>query len=175
MQLLLIVDMQNEFNNSAHTDGAVRKTLRWLNLKHIQNVVCTQYINTRYSPRKRITSYDGCKEFSAETAIVQDIRDFAGLVIQKSTLSAVTPDMVHMINAIQANTIYIAGLGTESCITATAFGLIDIGKRPIIIEDCCASPYGVENHNNAISNLRNIMGDHNITNLGHLIDSIRYA
>ena len=47
---------------------------------------------------------------------------------------------------LQAETVVITGINTDTCVYATTFGAAHRGYQPIVISDCVASMRGLDNH-----------------------------
>lgn len=54
--------------------------------------------------------------------------------------------------------VYVCGLETDSCVTATAFGLFDRGCQPVLVADACATHAGPEVHMAALRAARRNFG-----------------
>ena len=61
--------------------------------------------------------------------------------------------------------VYLAGFNTESFILMTAMGLLDLGIKPVILEDYCYSQNGEEVHKAGITILKSLLGEEGVTSV----------
>lgn len=90
------------------------------------------------------------------------------MVFDKTSYSPLTDDFLDFLTKERFDAAYICGIETDSCVLATAFALFDMGIKPIIIIDCCATCAGDELQSAAIMIMDRAFGKENIKMLNDL-------
>jgi len=79
-------------------------------------------------------------------------------VFEKSYYSVFTDEFRREMNEHGWDTIVCCGIDTAACIQKTALDIFDLGKRPFVVEELCASGAGEEAHEAALVALRRAIG-----------------
>lgn len=168
-KVLLVIDMQNGFNKNDQTRTAVEALKDLLDYEPavFTTRIFTRYVNVPSSPHREILGWDGCADGS-DIEIVDALKGYVDKVMDKSTY-AVTGMFPQFLPKNKVREVYIAGFNTETCVMATALHLFDMGIKPVIIQNCCASssinPYA---HRHALGLMETTIGRQNIVTSGEL-------
>lgn len=155
-ELLLIVDVQNGFI-SDRTNHIVPLLEKLLKSKRFKQIVFSQFENSDSSPYELFLDWYRLKS-SNETEIVNSLKPFVEQVIHKNTYTAVNDWLIDLIKKENIETVYIAGIDTDCCVLTTAVDIFQLGVRPVVISDFCASNGGIESHNAALLVLKRLIG-----------------
>lgn len=163
--LLLIVDVQAGFINN-YTKDVVDKIKTAKDKIEYDTCIVTRFCNDATSSFydflgwKRLTTPE-----EQQIVIACDDND---VIATKNTYSALTDEVKEILLNGEYDMVYICGVDTDSCVMATAFDFFDIGIKPVIISDCCASSGGKQLHDAAMVIMRRTFGEKNIVNLTDL-------
>ncbi len=161
MKILLIVDVQQGFINdfTKHIPAKIEK-----HIKHFEYdlIVATRFINKSASLFQSELGFSAMTMLSQETKLNTKLNDAADIVLMKSTYSSITPDVAKLLEKNEVKEVYLAGIGTDTGVMATALQLFDMGVKPKVLSDLCMSLAGEEMNQCALGILRNAIGEVNI-------------
>ncbi len=157
---LIVIDVQEGFLTESTRDAAAA-ILGMLESKIFNPVVFTRFKNEKGSPHQRILDWDGIST-EEEFQLWSEIAGQADNVIDKKSYTAVTPELRQKFLDKNTKTIYLAGFDTDCCVLCTAADLFQIGIRPVVLADYCASGGGGESHEAGLKALSRIIGKQNI-------------
>ena len=158
--LLLVVDVQNGFV-SDNTAYVVPKIVQLLSTNKFSRVAFTQYFNAESSPYEKFLQWFKLKT-DGEQALVDAIVPFAHIVFRKDVYTAINSEMRAFLADNNIDTVYVAGIDTDCCVLTTAVDLFQIGIRPLVLADYCASNGGPESHAAALRVLVRLIGEKQI-------------
>ena len=158
--LLLIVDVQNGFVSEV-TASVVPKLVDLLSKKKFENVAFTKYCNFNSSPFEKYLNWFRLKT-DEEQSLVSELMPLATVVFEKTVYTAINDDMKEYLKNNCIDTVYIAGIDTDCCVLTSAVDLFQMGIRPIVLADYCASNGGPESHNAALRVLHRLIGESQI-------------
>jgi len=155
-EMLLVVDVQNGFVKEG-TVFVVPRILSLLDQNRFEIVAFTQFYNPSGGPYERFLDWTNLST-SSEQEIVASLRNYAQLVFRKSVYSALTQDFRSFLKEKKIETVHLAGIDTDCCILSTAIDLFQIGIRPVVLIDLCASNGGAESHAAALRVMERAIG-----------------
>lgn len=152
---LVLVDVQHGF-----VDERTRRVLdpiRTLLGRRWGLVVATQFTNMPGSLYRSELDWHDMSSGTHGQQTLGWIDDAADVVVTKSGYSAAASLMPEL-SAVGITEATLAGVDTDACVLATAFGLWDAGIRVCIEASACASGGGLELHNSALNIARQVFG-----------------
>ena len=155
---LVIVDVQNGFLNE-HTDHIPRRVVELQEGYGL--VVATRYYNPHGSNHRRLMGWERFSPGSSEIDLAFDPVEGA-TVLDKSTYTSVCPRLLELLDLADVEEVHICGVDTDICVSATAVGLFDIGRTPVVLKDFCASHAGEEFHEWGLRILARYIGEKQI-------------
>ena len=155
MDLLLVIDLQNDFINE-YTKSSINEIRKLIDSKKYDKVLFTRFINSYNNPTYTKLNYEGC--FTDEgISICIDTDD--NTVLDKGTYSAYNQELINYIKDNNINNIYICGIDIECCVLATAYNLFENNYNVYVLKDYVYSMYGNNRKENAINILKSNIGD----------------
>ena len=155
MDLLLVIDLQNDFINES-SKNAIKEIGKLVNSNKYDKVLFTRFINSSNNPTYTKLNYKGC--FTDEgISICIDTKD--NVVLDKGTYSAYNQELINYINDNNIDNIYICGIDVECCVLATTYNLFENNYNVYVLKDYVYSMYGNNRKENAIEILKANIGD----------------
>jgi nicotinamidase-related amidase len=152
--LLLIIDLQNEFINE-NTNNSINEIKELINSNKYNNIISTKFINSNKNPTCKILNWNGClSEESRKICINTD--DYK--IFDKETYSAYNNDLIKYLNDNRIDSIYLCGIDIECCVLITALNLFENGYNVYVLKDYSYCTNGIERKNNAIEILKRNIG-----------------
>jgi nicotinamidase-related amidase len=142
--LLLVIDVQNGFV-SKKTRHVVPRIVQLLSSSKFGKVAFTQYFNAESSPYEKYLQWFELKT-DEEQALAKEIEPYARLIFRKDVYTAINSEVRTFLEREKIGTVYLVGIDTDCCVLATAVDLFQMGIRPIVLADYCASNGGHESH-----------------------------
>lgn len=159
---LLVVDVQNGFVNaySAQIPGRVRKLIED---GGYDPVLFTRFLNTCDSPYRRILDWHECAE-SPEADLAPELADLAAAdcVYEKPGFTGIPDDLAERLRAEGLDEVAVVGIDTDMCVLKVAMDVFDLGIRPVVLVDCCASTAGLQAHLAGLAVLARNVGADNL-------------
>lgn len=143
---LLVVDVQKCFLNE-FTRHIPERIARLIAEGAYEPVLFTRFINAPDSPYRRYLGWHECAEAPA-TDLAPDLERFAAAdcVFSKPGLTGLSDDLVGFLRQRSITEVVLVGIDTDMCVLKVAMDLFDIGIRPLVMADCCASTAGLQAH-----------------------------
>ena len=157
-KLLLVVDVQNDFIND-DTKVLLHKISNLIDSNKFDKIAFTRFINCNKSRFFKDLHYKRCLTKKG-TAIAIDTKDYK--IFNKTTYTALTEELRKYLKKEKIDQIYLCGLDTNACILETALDLFEQDYDFYILKDYCMSSSSKKLHNNAINNLKVLVGDKRI-------------
>lgn len=149
--LLIVVDLQNGFvnKNSEHVVGPIVSFVsNWLVAGG--KVVATRFINEPNSAWERLIHWHRLRESPEIDLRVEFTEAFQDeehvRVFDKTSYSSLTPQVVEILRDTATTNVFICGIATDGCVLKTAVDVFELGLKPIVISDLCASHAGEDVH-----------------------------
>ena len=166
----VVIDMQNGFLNE-HSNHIVKNVAGLIN--RLQGlsvpVVFSRFLNFAGSPYETLIDWDRVQG-EPETDIVAELAPLVEELIDKNFYTALTSDFVELIREHDWKTIILSGIATESCVLKTAVDAFELGLRPIVISDACASDVGPDSHSAGLIVLESLIGKKQIMTASELLN-----
>ena len=162
--ILLLVDLQEGFCNK-ETETAFWKTQELLVNLRFPRVVASKFVNVMGGNFERLLGFHGM--FSDEEQKSPSwLLPYISFACLKTGYSAVDDNFVSQLKRFNRgklpSRVCVAGVDTEACVLKTAIDLFELGIRPIVFKDCCASSQGKLSHDAGLLVLRNTIGEQNV-------------
>lgn len=145
-QVLLVVDVQNGFVNpyTAHVPDRVR---RLIERGDHDPVLFTRFLNTPGGPYRRFLDWHACAE-PPETDLAPEVAPFAApeRVFEKPGYTGIPDELAARLRDLAPDAVTVVGIDTDMCVLKVAMDVFDLGIRPVILVDCCASTAGLQAH-----------------------------
>ncbi|MGH2557694.1 MAG: isochorismatase family cysteine hydrolase [Thermomicrobiales bacterium] len=155
---LLVVDVQQGFLNE-FTRHIPARIARPIGRGRFAPVLFTRFINAPGSPYRAFLGWDA-RGTEPETTIAPELTfakpGYAGI---PETLGALPRE-----GGIEQLT--IRGIDTDMCVLKVAMDVFDLGIRPIVLTDCCASTAGMQAHLAGLAVLARNIGAEQLRDLG---------
>lgn len=163
MAVLLIVDVQAGFINdwTRHIPEAVESLQG-----RFAGVFASRFENAPDSPFRK---WKGLMRFAPgtpETALAFAPRKDACLFAKHGYSAA--SDAVVAAAKTGDSPVYLCGIATDNCVLATAIDLFEMGIRPVVIADVCASHGGPDCHKAGLLLLGRLLGEAQIVSSARL-------
>lgn len=158
MNLLLIIDLQNEFINN-NTKNAINDIQKLINSKKFDNILFTRFINNKNNPTYNKLNWKGClDEESRNICIDTDKYD----VMDKETYTAYNDSLKKYLKDNNIENIYLCGIDIECCVLITALNLFENNYNVFVLKDYVYSVNGESRKNNALEILKRNIGNNSI-------------
>lgn len=151
---LMIIDVQHGFINE--WTRAMPARVEALQARY-EHVIATRFVNPEGSPYRRLIRWSRCAPGSSDTVLAFAPRGDAW-IYDKTVYSAVTPALQAFLDARGLKGVELAGIATDNCVLKTAVDLFEIGYRPVVLANACASHGGPECHDCGLRLLRRFIG-----------------
>lgn len=160
--ILLVVDVQVGFNSSPMTEQCTKQLEQLLERNLFDLVLASKYFNTKDS---NISQLMGWKKLCTEEEqqLVPSIERFVDDVVVKKLYSSATEELLRILKNIGGGNlpdhIFIVGFDTECCVLATATDLFELGVKPYVLTQYCASSGGERFHDAGLVTLEHLIGE----------------
>ena len=157
---LLVVDVQNGFVNpfTAHVPGRIR---RLIERGEHDPVLFTRFVNVDDGPYRRFLDWHACAE-PPETDLAPELAPHAApdRVFTKPGYTGIPGELADRLRELAPEAVAVVGIDTDMCVLKVAMDVFDLGIKPIVLVDCCASTAGLQAHLAGLAVLaRNIGAD----------------
>jgi nicotinamidase-related amidase len=157
---LLVVDVQLGFLNpfTRHIPGRI---VRLIDRGEYDPILFTRFVNKADGPYHRFLDWHECAG-EPDTLLAPELERFAGpdRVFTKLGYAGLSDELATHLRERGYEQIALAGIDTDMCVLKVALDVFDLGIRPIILVDCCASTSGLQSHLAGLAVLaRNIGAD----------------
>ena len=159
-QILLVVDVQHCFLNSftSHVPDRVRRLIERGAYDHIW---FTRFVNVEDGPYREFLDWHG-GDAPPDTDFAPELAPWAtpDRVFTKPGLTGLTEELEEHLIAAAPERVLLVGIDTDMCVLKIALDIFDLGIRPVVLVDCCASTAGLQTHLAGLAVLaRNIGAD----------------
>lgn len=145
-QILLVVDVQHCFLNAytSHIPDRVRRLIEQPGHDHIW---FTQFVNVEDGPYREVLDWHGGSE-SPDTDFAPELMPWAtpDRVFLKPGFTGLPGDLAARLKEEDPDRVLVVGIDTDMCVLKVALDVFDLGLRPIVLADCCASTAGLQAH-----------------------------
>lgn len=155
---ILIIDIQRGFVNVA-TEHIPRRVSILQN--RYGHVFYTRFVNTEFSPYRRLVGWSEFGEGSEEAQLAFTPREGA-VLLEKNVYSCVDRRFIGEIINRKIDSIHVCGLDSDVCVTKCAVDLFEHGIDVKVISNACASHLGEDFHHAAMKSIGRFIGHHNI-------------
>jgi len=158
--VLLVVDVQRGFVNpfTEHVPPRVRELI---GRGEHDPVLFTRFVNEPGGPYRRFLGWHECAE-PPETDLAPELDGLADpqRVYTKPGYTGISEELTSRLRELGPEEVTIVGIDTDMCVLKVAMDIFDLGIRPIVLVDCCASTAGLQAHLAGLAVLaRNIGAD----------------
>ena len=157
---LLVVDVQRGFLNS-YTAHVPERVARLVAREGFEPVLFTRFVNIPGGPYRRFLDWHECAD-PPEIDLAPGIADLAApdRVYDKPGYTGISGELATRLRDLGLDDLTIVGIDTDMCVLKCAMDVFDLGIRPIVLVDCCASTAGLQAHLAGLAVLaRNIGAD----------------
>ncbi len=159
MSILIVVDVQKGFSEREDVLPKAKKIVELTNSNRFEHIIATRFINVNDSPFIKILHWDKLKDGDS-TELVEGLK--CEKVIIKHSYTCVSNELIDYMAELNGGTnpteVYICGIDTDCCVLKTAVDLFEMGIRPIVLKDYCASNGGEVSHEAGIKVLERTIG-----------------
>jgi nicotinamidase-related amidase len=145
-RVLLVVDVQNGFANpfTAHVPDRIRRLIA--RGEH-DPVLFTRFVNAPDGPYRRFLGWHACAE-PPETDLAPELAPLAApdRVFTKLGYTGIPDELAARLRDLQPEKVAVVGIDTDMCVLKVAMDVFDLGIRPTVLVDCCASTAGLQAH-----------------------------
>lgn len=143
-QVLLVVDVQHCFLN-AFTSHVPTRIRRLIERGGYDQVWFTRFINTEQGPYREILDWHGGSE-PPDTELAPELAPWArpDRVYTKLGLTGLPEELSSRLVELAPARVLLAGIDTDMCGLKNAMDVFDLGIRPVVLVDCCASTAGLQ-------------------------------
>ena len=157
---LLVVDVQLGFLNpfTRHIPGRI---VRLIERGEHGPILFTRFVNIAGGPYHRFLDWHECAG-EPDTNLAPELERFAApdRVFTKPGYAGLSDELADHLRTAGFEQVVLAGIDTDMCVLKVAMDVFDLGIRPIILVDCCASTSGLQSHLAGLAVLaRNIGAD----------------
>jgi nicotinamidase-related amidase len=157
---LLVVDVQKGFVNE-FTRHIPARIACLIERDGPDPILFTRFINTPESPYARFLNWTACSD-PPETDIAPEVARFARgrPIFAKPGFAGISDELREFLTERRFQEITVVGIDTDMCVLKIALDIFDLGVKPIVLTDCCASTGGLQAHLAGLAVLaRNIGAD----------------
>lgn len=159
-QPLLVVDVQVGFVNefTRHIPGRIRTLIE---RGRFDPVLFTRFVNDPDSPYQRFLGWRACAA-PPETDLAPEVAPFARpeTTFTKPGYAGISDELRAYLRERAYDQVAIVGIDTDMCVLKIALDVFDLGIKPRVLVDCCASTSGLQSHLAGLAVLaRNIGAD----------------
>lgn len=156
MKCLLVIDVQKGFvsDRTSHVVPKIRELMKTTSDIY---KIATKFINVEGSGFTDIMHWKRLKT-SPEIDVMGEIVPLADRIVEKTTYTACTEEILSFLQVNEIKEVYICGIDTDCCVLKTAIDLFERNIRPVVLSDYCASNGGIESHNAALTVLQRTIG-----------------
>lgn len=156
MNLLLVIDLQNEFINQ-YSKSAVNDIKTLIDTNNFDQVIFTRFINDKDNP---------CYKIGRKWCMTKENQDICidtkkYTIIDKWTYTAYNEELLNFINENNIQDIYLVWIDAECCVYVTALNMFENNFNIFVLKDYIYSTIWNTEKDNVIEMLkRNIWEDH---------------
>jgi nicotinamidase-related amidase len=143
---LLVVDVQQGFIND-YTRHIPERIARLIEQSAFDAVLMTRFVNEADGPYHRFLDWHECVG-PPETDIVPELARWASprSTYTKPGFTGLSGDLTRDLRDAGLDEVAIVGIDTDMCVLKIAMDVFDLGIKPVVLVDCCASTAGLQAH-----------------------------
>jgi nicotinamidase-related amidase len=143
---LLVVDVQKGFVNE-FTRHIPARIARLIERDRPDPILFTRFVNTPESPYSRFLDWTDCSD-PPETDLAPEVTGFARMdrLFAKPGFAGISDELRDFLTARKFEEITVVGIDTDMCVLKIALDIFDLGVKPVVLTDCCASTGGLQAH-----------------------------
>jgi len=158
--MLLVVDVQKCFLNqfTGHIAGRIARLIEG---GQFDPVLFTRFVNAKEGPYHRFLDWHEC-EGPPGTDLAPEFASWAApdRVFTKPGYTGLSAELTERLRADRPEHVVLVGIDTDMCVLKVAMDVFDLGIKPVVLIDCCASTAGLQAHLAGLAVLsRNIGAD----------------
>jgi nicotinamidase-related amidase len=165
-QILLVVDVQRCFLNAytSHIPVRVRRLIEHGGYDHVW---LTQFINVEDGPYRELLDWHGASE-SPDTDFAPELAPWTtpDSVFTKPGFTGLPEELAHRLVEAAPERVLVVGIDTDMCVLKVAMDVFDLGLRPVVLADCCASTAGLQAHLAGLAVLARNIGANQLRDAG---------
>lgn len=163
---LLIVDVQVGFMND-FTHHIPERIRRLVARGDYGPLLFTRFVNVADSPYQKFLDWHEC-ERPPETDLVPEMQALTdrGRVFEKRGFTGLPNDLADHLRELGAAEVGVVGIDTDMCVLKVALDVFDLGIKPIVLTDCCASTMGAPSHLAGLAILSRNVGPQQLRDTG---------
>jgi nicotinamidase-related amidase len=157
---LLVVDVQRCFLNG-FTQHIPARIARLIARGEHAPILFTRFVNATGGPYHRYLDWHDCA-CEPGTNVASELEEHvqSNFVFAKPGYAGISDELADHLREHGYEQIVLAGIDTDMCVLKVALDVFDLGIRPIVLVDCCASTAGLQSHLAGLAVLaRNIGAD----------------
>ena len=142
----MIVDVQRGFIND-FTHHIPERIVRVVERGQHAPLFFTRFVNVPDSPYHRFLDWHEAVG-PPDTELVPEMTRLAarGQVFEKRGYTGLPDALADCLRELAVEEVAVVGIDTDMCVLKIAIDLFDLGIRPIVLTDCCASTLGAYAH-----------------------------
>ena len=157
---MLVVDVQLGFVNR-YTYHIPQRIRFLIERGEHDPVLFTRFVNVAGGPYRRFLDWHECTE-PPETDFAPELAHFAApdRVFTKPGFTGISDALAARLRELAPEEVDVVGIDTDMCVLKVALDVFDLGIKPVVLVDCCASTAGLQAHLAGLAVLaRNIGAD----------------
>lgn len=165
--VLVVIDVQKGFVTE-HARSIVPRVLSLMRTAvqtHIP-IITTRFLNHPNSPYERLMGWRKFMQPPA-TDLIDEVRELSNYVIDKSVYSCLTKEFLKLTYDNHWDIFVLCGIATEGCVLKTAVDLFEMGFRPVVVRDACASHDGEHYHKIGLELIERYVGARQIVDVAN--------
>lgn len=166
--ILIFVDMQNDFTEQPQTKSLSNKIENMLALNLFDEVVATYFMNYNNSIYEKLMNWERLKSDKDRT-IPSELQPYIDEYFPKNLYSCVSPSFLQMLCQLNdgeyPKKLFVAGVDTDCCVLKMAVDLFENNIRPIVLTNYCYSNGGEEFHKARLSCIKRLIGDKQLSDI----------
>jgi nicotinamidase-related amidase len=165
-QVLLVVDVQRCFLNAytSHIPARVRRLIEQPGHDHVW---FTQFINVEDGPYRELLDWHGGSK-APDIDFAPDLTPWTApdRVFEKPGFTGLPEDLANRLVEVAPDRVLVVGIDTDMCVLKVALDVFDLGLRPVVLADCCASTAGLQAHLAGLAVLARNIGANQLRDAG---------
>ncbi len=145
-QILLVVDVQHCFLNAftSHVPDRVRRLIERGAYDHVW---FTRFVNVEDGPYREFLDWHG-GDAPPDTDFAPELAPWAtpDRVFTKPGYAGLPDTLAERLIEERVTRVCLVGIDTDMCVLKVAMDVFDLGIRPVVLVDCCASTAGLQAH-----------------------------
>ncbi|MDQ3695906.1 MAG: cysteine hydrolase [Chloroflexota bacterium] len=144
--VLLVVDVQRCFLNifTSHVPRRIRQVIE---SRRYDQVWFTRFINVEDGPYRAFLDWHGGAE-PPDTDLAPELMPWTApdRIFTKPGLTGPPAELAAHLRRLGPRQVHLVGIDTDMCVLKVAMDVFDLGIRPVVLVDCCASTAGLQAH-----------------------------